>query len=369
MKKIDAVSEEDLSRLFEESFKLYHSDASSSTQELTTKLTNVFEGLQKLQIFSKNEEVDDILTENLPYITVAYLLGSTWSQNFSREPGKRLQAIINSLNFYLHYLEFVEKLKIVAQGARFLEVYNELKKYYHNDSNIPSDTSFETYLKKKFGAEKYRTYKISLHEEEARYQMEISEILHSYDSDNERQLNLTHIQLYCIRALKDCYSLSTEKKLLQFRVENPNFKQENLIRPKPVDVVKINDQNTSKIEAFQINNQRKMHLSENEGLKKLGLKFQTKGTEQIKSEIFRPSHILPTMSLDEYADIQVRRAKERAERQAEAEKDTSGLKMQDVLEKGLEEDNEVVDQATKNDRDWDDWKDDNPKGSGVTKLY
>ena len=38
-------------------------------------------------------------------------------------------------------------------------------------------------------------------------------------------------------------------------------------------------------------------------------------------------------------------------------------------EGSLEDDHELVDKATMRDRGWDDWKDDNPKGYGVTKRW
>ena len=39
----------------------------------------------------------------------------------------------------------------------------------------------------------------------------------------------------------------------------------------------------------------------------------------------------------------------------------------EVAEAGLEDDEEKVDAATRRDREWDDWKDENPKGIGRTK--
>ena len=38
-------------------------------------------------------------------------------------------------------------------------------------------------------------------------------------------------------------------------------------------------------------------------------------------------------------------------------------------EDGDEDDEELVDRATLKDRNWDDWKDDHPRGSGRTKRF
>ena len=44
----------------------------------------------------------------------------------------------------------------------------------------------------------------------------------------------------------------------------------------------------------------------------------------------------------------------------------TGVKMKQLEEMGKEDDMELVDKATDRDRQWDDWKDMNPKGYGVT---
>lgn len=45
------------------------------------------------------------------------------------------------------------------------------------------------------------------------------------------------------------------------------------------------------------------------------------------------------------------------------------LDLKQLHEQGLEDNEELLDKATEKDRNWDDWKDDNPKGRGVTKRF
>ncbi len=91
--------------------------------------------------------------------------------------------------------------------------------------------------------------------------------------------------------------------------------------------------------------------------------------EQLKAQVFRPGHRAPTMSLEELAEIEVADAKARKARQdaAEADPNRPGMKIKQLEEAGKEDDMALVDKATERDRQWDDWKDMNPKGSGVTK--
>lgn len=92
--------------------------------------------------------------------------------------------------------------------------------------------------------------------------------------------------------------------------------------------------------------------------------------ETLKAGVFKPSWRQPTVSLEEYAEIEVARAKERAAREAEAaQEEPERLKYEQLVERGLEDDEKLLDKATTNDRKWDDWKDDHPKGSAVTKRY
>ncbi|GBG24414.1 PP2A regulatory subunit TAP46 [Hondaea fermentalgiana] len=92
--------------------------------------------------------------------------------------------------------------------------------------------------------------------------------------------------------------------------------------------------------------------------------------ETIRSQVFRPSWRQPTMTIEEFAEIEMREAIEREKREKEnREANPEVLNLKQVHEQGLEDDVEVYDKATEKDRNWDDWKDDNPKGRGVTKRF
>lgn len=87
--------------------------------------------------------------------------------------------------------------------------------------------------------------------------------------------------------------------------------------------------------------------------------------ETIRSQVFQPGYALPTMSLAEYADQELKDALERQERQNN-EPDLP-KRYEQLEQKGLEDDDALVEEAVYRDRSWDDWKDANPKGSGNKK--
>ena len=88
--------------------------------------------------------------------------------------------------------------------------------------------------------------------------------------------------------------------------------------------------------------------------------------EEIRSTVFRPGWNQPTMSLEELGEREYQAAIERDARQKEAEADQKNepRKYEDLLRDGLEDNLELVDASAKLDRDWDDFKDANPRGSG-----
>ena len=80
--------------------------------------------------------------------------------------------------------------------------------------------------------------------------------------------------------------------------------------------------------------------------------------EQYKNQVFKPGHIMPTMSIEELADMELADALERQERDEEMKKqrEEEDPDSEDVLER------ERLKTAS-----MDDWKDYNPKGAGNTK--
>ena len=71
------------------------------------------------------------------------------------------------------------------------------------------------------------------------------------------------------------------------------------------------------------------------------------------------------MSLEEFARRELEEAKRREERQKNAPKESR--RYEHLHRDGDEDDERLADEATMKDREWDNWKDDNVKGAGVTK--
>lgn len=88
--------------------------------------------------------------------------------------------------------------------------------------------------------------------------------------------------------------------------------------------------------------------------------------EEVRANVLRPGWNQPTMSLEELAHREVAGAMEREARQKESEATQKTLpRRYDQLKKdGLEDDADLVDASAVLDRQWDAFKDENPRGSG-----
>lgn len=88
--------------------------------------------------------------------------------------------------------------------------------------------------------------------------------------------------------------------------------------------------------------------------------------ETIKAGIFRPGWNLPTKNLEDWG-VQVKQiTEERDKRMAEQSKEQI-RSLQNLIETGEEDNEKLYDLATMKEREFEDWKDGVPFGSGNTK--
>ncbi len=88
--------------------------------------------------------------------------------------------------------------------------------------------------------------------------------------------------------------------------------------------------------------------------------------QQIKEGVFRPGWNLPTMSLEELANREIYEAMRRSEAHkiAEAEAIYKPRRYDQLERDGMEDDANLVEASAQLDREWDSWKEENPRGCG-----
>lgn len=101
--------------------------------------------------------------------------------------------------------------------------------------------------------------------------------------------------------------------------------------------------------------------------------------EQVKSSVFRPRMSAPTMSLEEFGELEYARAMERGRREQEREASTDAAERDSrnynqLVADGDEDNEELVDAAVEKDRRWDAWKEESSQhwrgaGNKANKRY
>ena len=84
--------------------------------------------------------------------------------------------------------------------------------------------------------------------------------------------------------------------------------------------------------------------------------------ERLMAGVFRPGHELPSMTVEEFGELELQQMKERER----SESDAAAARRGTEAEGGDQGD--FDDRAVEKQRAWDDWKDNNPKGHGNSAL-
>jgi len=326
-------------------------------------------------IFSNNERVDDVKTNDLKYLLSHAYLGKLYGEKVKVDmivegPAGRYKQIKRSI---LHYTAFLNQLNDYQMLLK-----NDQSFFIDMDADSRKETTENKRARKVSSYEEEKTLKLKLQEYE---QMELTmlqknnkktDIAHPaimnvlLDEEDEREKYLTMIQLNVKEALNNIDLSKRELEMLEQMRANLGDRFYGTKR-------NGEDPRIAKIKKEQENKKKERQLLQ-EYKNRPGLSLThimpdgTSRMEKLKSDVFKPSWNQPTMSLEEFADLELKDALAREERSKQAQADPNKVKTyKQLYDEGLEDDNDLVEKARKKDSDWNNWKDDHPKGSGVTK--
>jgi len=311
-----------------------------------------------LALFSSNESLDDLSTKSIPLLSIDYHLALAYFNipiASSEERKSNLLLGINSLSQFLQRLEEYEilnekKTKGELRDLLQLDMLDEEnnQSQFLTLSATPREDKIERFKTKKDLKQQTSQLK-SLKERRPRLGMSSEEIMDGYDEESlERTLELKIISVHLLEALDEWKQALLELPMLMMRLKmNGSEKQQRDSRHQPTSRPK---------QPLQLTHITKDSQSGQFQIRK----------EEVRSKVFQAGWNQPTMSLDELAQREVQDAmqrKEQADRATEMEK-TTPKRYNDLVQEGLEDNRDLVDESAKLDRDWDDWKDENPRGSG-----
>ncbi|SBT31415.1 type 2A phosphatase-associated protein 42, putative (TAP42) [Plasmodium ovale wallikeri] len=326
----------------------------SNKDEIIDELIYAFKNFGKYingcDMFSNNEEVDDINTKCLKYLLIPYILGV-----LSYE----------TVNIDLRYDRLKESKLYFNE---FLRIINTYKITHMDDYLFDEEECNSTYAMNR------RNVKVKRAKDEKKYEEIYHEIVkanckkctnHNADhlddvsDENNREMYLSLIKCKCIQTLNMVDLIDTELRVLEMR--NTERKREQVLK------------NDSRNDVNNMN----AHAGDKNGIVRKPWLFTIKKNMQIsdisqirnyyKDLVFKPSHNLPTISLEECAEIEMQFAVKGNERGSGRSNGKGGDQF-DIQDEGEEDYYKKHTQEEREkemrDREWDDWKDMHQKGIG-----
>ena len=303
--------------------------------------------ISQLALFSTNEEIDDISTQNIQYLSVDYVLAELLLKSYDDHREKALGRALELFDAFLTRLDQYRVLSVADR--RLYERFQEDK------------SSFS--LAAKANTEERRKIKIARFQEEkelkAKLQYLRDQSQHTtIDDETTRSLYLAELALYSNQSFQSIDMTTQELSILS----------QARLADLPTELRGEDGRSPDHQPSTNGYSERLDNLSSAPGLGRYGAPLLdqsgkplrpftlTDKRTQLRRGVFRPDHNLPTMSIDEYLDEERRRG---------GIIDGGG----DANEHPAEPDEDNVacaDAQTMKAREWDEFVEANPKGAGNT---
>lgn len=361
------------SSLLEQYEKAIESDPESAVHALTELQLQV----ARQSLFSSNESLDDIATSSLPLfklehdLAMAYTKFPTAGIKEIAVRGKNLKMACDLWTSFLQKLQAMEQLSKDerAQYEDLLQLSDENLNTNGDNNNDAAATAFRppplpdreakiARFRAKQQAENERNRLQAVKQRRVRMGMAVTDELEGSDAEGlDRTLALTGISIAKAEALEEWASTVRELPMISRMVKEQEQQQgDSRYSGRSTESQQDRRQKEAPRGPLKVT-----HITQDSTTGQLQFR-----KEEIRSNVFRPSWNQPTMSLEELAEKEVREAREREARQKEAEvaaKDQP-QRYDRLVKDGLEDNAELVDASAALDRKWDDFKDENPRGSG-----
>lgn len=335
-------------------------------RELSDK-TEVVAALESMQAdiascISSNEDLDDIATSNLIFLSLEHLLAEGYV-DLPMKNGmiERLQNLRRACDLWQAFFERLERLDLLSSDEKkqfhaLLEVQESLNDD-HQEPKLPPPVSREMkiarfQMQKEAQQEKDRLK--SLQERRRRLNMSRDETIDGHDDDSlERSIALTITgKLHKVQAFEGWSSVLQELPLCarMAHAQSQDQSQQNRYTSQPPLDRPPNGKGLQVTQITQDMTTGQLRLQR----------------QEIKANILRPGWNQPTMTLEELGERELQQAiaREQAQKEAELERARGPRRYEYLVRDGLEDDAELVDASAALDRSWDDFKDENPRGSG-----
>ncbi|EED23278.1 TOR signaling pathway regulator (TapA), putative [Talaromyces stipitatus ATCC 10500] len=299
--------------------------------------------ISQLSLFSSNEGLEDVSTANLQFLTVDHLLAEVVQRASSTD---REAVLRRALGEYEKFLTRLDDYGLLSdRDKKLFEQYTE------------NPARFSLALKN--DAANRREVKVGRFREEKELKQKLEYFRQNENrlqSDDEatRKLYLAEINLYTHQTFQSLDMIAQELEMLSQMRHAPPVSA-------PQDDPRSRNTPDKNNYSERLDGPLSQLLQGGRGgplLSKSGKPLQpftlTNKRTELQQGVFRPGHNLPTMTIDEYLEEERRRG--------------------GILEGGTsnevpepdEDDLDKADEETMKARAWDEFKEDNPRGSGNT---
>lgn len=332
---------------------------------------------------SSTESMDDISTASLPLLLLEHYLAMAYTQLPTQgiaEIAKRQSNLLMACdlwNSFLQKLESLEQLtkEELAEYRELVEILDESNSSSSNGNNkngpsaisMPPPVNRDAKIARfrvKQQAENERQRLESLRERRGRIGIAPDEEMDGHDEEGLlRTMALAELEMSKATCLEEWSSVLRELPMIAMMVQSQEEQQGQ---------DRYRATNTGGHETGG-RSERQQQQEPRGGPLKLTHITQDSTTgqllfrrEEIRANVLRPGWNQPTMTLEELADREVAGALEREARQKDSEafQKTQPRRYDQLRKDGLEDDADLVDASAVLDRQWDAFKDENPRGSG-----
>jgi immunoglobulin-binding protein 1 len=308
-------------------------------------------------IHSSNESMEEIGSHVIPFLGLEHLLATAYTElPFSQKQlTERVAQLQRACALWESFWNRLDRLEIVEKEER--EQWEALLERHDSRQvvNISRDVKIARFQALRHAQNEYARLQ-SLQQRRARLCIAETETLDGHDDESlERTMHLTVLEkIYKPQALEGWTETLREMDLLEGMLAQHHPEQEQRVHDHRQPASNSRQQQPK--QGLQVT-----HITQNSQTGQLNV-----AREEIRANVLRAGWNQPTMSLQELGERELAQAlqREESQKQSEAASKDAPRRYEYVVRDGLEDDMELVDASAPIDRAWDDFKDENPKGSG-----
>ncbi|RYP10234.1 hypothetical protein DL764_000726 [Monosporascus ibericus] len=308
--------------------------------------------IDRISLFSSNEALEDVSTSDLPYMLVHYRIAELLQRVSTSSPQERKAALDATRQAYERFLNLLDSYSILsASDGKLFAKYNDDPSSFSTIST-KDPTARRNAKIANFKAEKELKQKIAYMRQSPRY------LEDGGDEEAVRELHLADIAFCVYMTFQGLEGINREMEVLAqapipLIPQTTTVEEDERRRRGSLENDGYSERLDRPLQRLQTNLKGPLLSQDGKPLRPFTL---TANRQELQQGVFRPGHNLPTMSIDEYLDEERRRGNiiegggEASMRQPEPNED----------------DIEKADEETMKARYWDEFKEENPRGSGNT---